>query len=153
MEARSLDQLYQEIIREHSKDPRNWGEWSHPNAQGKGYNPLCGDHIVLHIKITPQKSAPTIQIRFKSEACSICTASASMMTEAVEGQTPQGALKTIQDFRNIMQGKEDSGPLLEGDIESLKGVRHFPVRIKCALLPWTTLKEALETLPQKGEAK
>lgn len=135
-----LGQLYQDIILEHSKDPRNFGSLEKPDRHQEGFNPLCGDRVILDLKFDSAQNT-LCQIRFKGEGCSICMASASMMTEEVCNQELSCVLKKIEQIRNLMQGK---GEVIEGDLEALSGVKNFPVRIKCALLPWTTLKQALE---------
>lgn len=139
-----LDKLYQEILREHYKDPRNFGTMTDPDLRGEGYNPLCGDRISLELKLNEKRDMIT-HIRFHGEGCSICIASTSMMTEEAEGQSFTALLNKIQDFRMAMQGEVSK---IHGDLESLLGVRDFPVRIKCALLPWTTLKDTLKNFKE-----
>ena len=90
-----------------------------------------------------EKEISVKQCSFTGEGCSICMASASMMTEEIEGKATSKVLNQIQNFRDVMQSKDDA-KTIEGDIEALTGVKNFPVRIKCALLPWTTLKDAIE---------
>ncbi len=137
-----LDSLYQEVILDHHRDPRNRGELPDATIQKEGFNPLCGDRVQLALKLSAD--AQTIeQVRYQGEGCSICMASASMMAESIEGISTQEALSQIQNFRNFLQGDEAAAKP-EGDLESLAGVRKFPVRIKCAILPWTTLKQAIE---------
>lgn len=145
----SLNQMYQEIIREHHKDPRCYGEIKKPDLHAEGYNPLCGDQIAVDINLNPQKDA-VAQCRFRGAGCSICIASASMMCEEIEGKKIEEVKTQIQDFRDLMQGKACPASI-DGDLVALGGVRRFPVRIKCALLPWTTLKDAVESEPKKNE--
>lgn len=138
-----LDALYREVILDHHRHPRNHGTLPSPDAHVEGYNPLCGDRIEIDVKLGP---GHTVDCRFRGEGCSICMASASMMTEEILGKSKTEVLKMIEGFRALIKGEEC--PLaVEGDLESLLGVRNFPVRIKCALLPWTTLKDALEKCP------
>ena len=139
----ALNALYQDILLEHHQDPRNFGEMVRPDRQAEGYNPLCGDRVCIQLKIDPQKPGKIAQIKFKGEGCSICMASASMMTEEVAGHEMSEITASISNFRQMMQGQKD-GSVFEGDLRSLEGVKRFPVRIKCALLPWMTLKDALE---------
>lgn len=136
----NLDALYREVILDHHRHPRNYGKLEAAEASVEGYNPLCGDRIEIDVRTG---SSGGLECRFRGEGCSICMASASMMTEEVTGKPVAEVLEMIEGFRALMKGEEC--PLaVEGDLESLVGVRNFPVRIKCALLPWTTLKDALE---------
>jgi nitrogen fixation NifU-like protein len=135
----AIDALYREVILDHHRHPRNFGSLEGADAVVEGYNPLCGDRVEMAVKIRDGKLA---DCRFKGEGCSICMSSASMMTEEVIGRPVAEVDETIKGFRALMKGEEC--PLaVEGDLESLVGVRNFPVRIKCALLPWTTLNDAL----------
>lgn len=144
----NLDALYREVILDHHRHPRNFGGLDGAQAKVEGYNPLCGDRIEIAINSTDGKLLT--ECRFKGEGCSICMASASMMTEEVLGKPIAEVASSIEGFRALMKGEEC--PLaVDGDLESLVGVRNFPVRIKCALLPWTTLNDALTVL--KGAAK
>lgn len=136
-----LDSMYQEILLEHSRDPRNFRELPDASLCAEGYNPLCGDKVRIQVKMGAD--GKTEAVCFKGEACSICTASASMLTEEASSKTFPQILELIASFRALMQGQKDPSEF-EGDLSSLVGVRHFPVRIKCALLPWTTLKDAIE---------
>jgi nitrogen fixation NifU-like protein len=135
----SIDALYREVILDHHRHPRNFGTLAGATSTVEGYNPLCGDRCEMAVKVEGQK---LVDCRFTGEGCSICMASASMMTEEVVGKSVEEVSATIEGFRALMKGEEC--PLaVEGDLEALVGVRNFPVRIKCALLPWTTLKDAL----------
>jgi nitrogen fixation NifU-like protein len=142
-----IDALYREVILDHHRHPRNQGKLEDPTAHSEGYNPLCGDRVEIDVKISDGRVMA--DCRFRGEGCSICMASASMMTEELIGKPVEEVSKMIAGFRALMKGEEC--PLaVEGDLESLVGVRNFPVRIKCALLPWTTLKDCLD---QVGGAK
>lgn len=141
----ALDGLYKEIILDHNKCPRNFGESDQPDLIREGYNPLCGDRICLQLKL---KDGKISECKFKGEGCSICIASSSIMTEEIVGESVEQVKSEIERFRELMQGKLEAKDF-EGDVEALAGVRKFPVRIKCALLGWTTLKDALEC----GECK
>jgi len=138
----NLSSLYQDIILEHQKEPRSYGNMPQANRSAEGYNPMCGDRIQVQLKLDAS-GKKLIDQRFCGHACSICMASASMMMEEVEGSEVSSVLKKVQDFRDMMQGKACRAKF-EGDIEALSGVKKFPVRIKCALLPWITLKDAIE---------
>jgi nitrogen fixation protein NifU and related proteins len=138
-----LDALYREVILDHHRHPRNFGKLPSPDATEEGYNPLCGDRVEIALKVGPGQTLA--ECHFTGEGCSICMASASMMTEEVVGKPLEEVQEKIDGFRALLKGEEC--PLaVEGDLESLVGVRNFPVRIKCALLPWTTLHNALTKL-------
>jgi nitrogen fixation NifU-like protein len=135
-----VDALYREVILDHHRHPRNYGKLEGATASVEGYNPLCGDRIEIALKVG--EGQRLAECRFTGEGCSICMASASMMTEEVLGKPLEEVGETIEGFRALLKGEEC--PLaVEGDLEALVGVRAFPVRIKCALLPWTTLKDCL----------
>ena len=141
-----LDALYREVILDHHRHPRNFGPLPGADAQVEGFNPLCGDRVEVALKVSGGKVLA--ECKFTGEGCSICMASASMMTEEVTGKTLDQAAEHVDNFRALMKGEEC--PLgVEGDLESLVGVRNFPVRIKCALLPWTTLAQGLEKAKEK----
>lgn len=137
--ANVIDALYREVILDHHRHPRNFGALPGADAKVEGYNPLCGDRVEIAVKIGNDRVS---SCKFSGEGCSICMASASMMTEEIEGKDLKLVQDTIDSFRALMKG-EKCPLLIEGDLESLMGVRQFPVRIKCALLPWTTLNDAL----------
>lgn len=135
-----IDALYREVILDHHRHPRNYGKLENASAQVEGYNPLCGDRVEIAVRVGPGQKLE--ECFFTGEGCSICMASASMMTEEVLGKSLKEVGETIEGFRALMKGEEC--PLaVEGDLEALVGVRNFPVRIKCALLPWTTLRDCL----------
>ena len=137
----NLDALYREVILDHHRHPRNFGALENADAKVEGFNPLCGDRVEIALKV--KDGELLADCRFKGEGCSICMASASMMTEEVVGKKLPAVLEIIEGFRALLKGEEC--PLaVEGDLESLVGVRNFPVRIKCALLPWTTLNDAVK---------
>lgn len=132
--------LYQEILMDHQRDPRNFRVLENPDREAEGFNPVCGDRV--HLQLSLDASGKIPHICFQGDGCSICMASASMMTEEIQGKTREEALGLVENFRSFMQGQE--GVSVEGDLLALEGVKRFPVRIKCALLPWMALKEALE---------
>ncbi len=141
----SLDDLYKETILDHTREPRNKGELPEPDVATRGHNPLCGDEILLSLKFG--SDGETVQeIAFSGRGCSISQASASMMTVGVKGGRLDAADSLGRNFKALMTGT-GSGEGLSGndDLEALQGVKRFPVRIKCALLPWTALDEAIET--------
>lgn len=136
----SLEGLYQEIILDHYKSPRNQGKLENPDISISESNPLCGDEICVQAHL----DGKTLKdIRFEGKGCSISLASASMMTEALKGRDGAHAQKYIDGIKAMMHGE---GKLTDdelGDMEALKGVSDFPARVKCALLPWTTLEKAM----------
>jgi nitrogen fixation protein NifU and related proteins len=146
------DELYRETILDHYHNPRNQGTIESPEALSvEGVNPLCGDELVLYLEV---KDGVVENVSIKSRGCSINTASGSMMTEAVKGQPLDRVNEMINVFKDMMLSKsDDSADLPEEfeDLEALQGVKKYPVRIKCALLPWNTLIEGLRCA-QTGEA-
>jgi len=136
----ALDELYREVILEHYRHPRNQGRLPDPDVATRGHNPLCGDDIELSMKVNDDIVS---DIRFLGKGCSISQASASILTEAVKGKTTAQARALIDTFKAMMRGEITPSDEL-GDIEALQGVRKYPVRIKCALLAWTTLQEGLD---------
>jgi nitrogen fixation NifU-like protein len=134
-----LDDLYREVILDHYKHPRNRGELEPRTARVEGNNPLCGDEIQLDIRLNDGELE---DVAFQGRGCSISQASASMMTEAIKNKPLDEVEDLIATFKNMMHGDLVDVEEL-GDLEALEGVQKFPVRIKCALLAWTTLEEAL----------
>jgi nitrogen fixation NifU-like protein len=134
----NLDALYRDVILDHHRSPRNFEKLEKADVHVEGYNPLCGDRIEIFLRLENGK----LHSAFLGEGCSICMSSASMMTEELNGKPLSEVKEWIDAFRQLMRGEKC--PLsIEGDLESLVGVRQFPVRIKCALLPWTTLQDAI----------
>jgi nitrogen fixation protein NifU and related proteins len=150
-----LEDLYREIILDHYRSPRNRGELPAPPAtRVEGFNPLCGDEIVLYVDV---QDGTVADIRIGGQGCSISQSSASMMSAAVKGKTLDEVQKLTRAFKGMMSIHEQSldGDGLEpaeavdpdvklGDLEALRGVVKFPVRIKCATLSWNTLQQALD---------
>ena len=135
-----LDQLYREIILDHYKQPRNRGELDPHSARAEGNNPLCGDEMQIDVRL---RDGQLEDLAFQGRGCSISQASASMMTEAVKAHDLPEVRQVIDAFKGMMHGDPVDVEAL-GDLEALEGVQKFPVRIKCALLAWTTLEEALK---------
>lgn len=134
-------ELYQEMILEHNKKPRNFGVIADANRHAEGHNPVCGDHITLHLHLEGDQ----IQgVSFEGHSCAICKASASMMTTQVKGKTVAEAETLIQEFRDMVTGKLDTKtqPHHLGRLTVLAGVSELPSRVKCAVLPWHTLHSA-----------
>lgn len=135
----SLDELYREVILDHYRSPRNKGHLAGADLDVEMLNPLCGDEV----RITARLEGDVIrEVRFLGKGCSISMASASMMTEAVQGKTVEEAKELIRAFKAMMRG--EAGPDGLGDLAALQGVAKFPVRIKCATLAWNTLQKGLE---------
>jgi nitrogen fixation NifU-like protein len=137
----SLDELYKEVILDHYRTPRNKGRLDPHDVALERNNPLCGDEIELFVRF----DGDTVEgIRFEGKGCSISQASASMMTEKVEGLTVKESGALADSIKRMMAGEEEGDVETLGDLVSLKGVVKYPVRIKCALLGWNTFLEALQ---------
>ena len=138
-------QLYQEVILDHNRKPRNWGVLADATHKAEGHNPLCGDHLTLTLKLGRGQLEA---VNFQGESCAICKASASMMTTAVKGKTRQNAETLIQEFRDMATGKLDFNrqPHHLGRLTVFAGVRDLPTRVKCAILPWHTLHAAFNSV-------
>ncbi len=143
MSVGGIDDLYREIILDHYQSPRNHGRLPAPDVATQGANPLCGDEIEVSLTIA---DGTITDVAFQGKGCSISQASASMMTESVKGKTIAEAEAMLGTFKTVMTDK--NAPALDeeelGDLEALQGVRRYPVRVKCALLPWNVLKEGLD---------
>ncbi|HEX5463980.1 MAG TPA: SUF system NifU family Fe-S cluster assembly protein [Burkholderiales bacterium] len=138
-------QLYQEVILDHNRKPRNWGAVEDASHKAEGHNPLCGDHISVTVKLADGETIEAIA--FRGESCAICKASASMMTGVVKGKTRGEAETLIEEFREMATGKLDTAhaPNHLGRLSVFAGVRDLPTRVKCAILPWHTLHAAFNT--------
>jgi nitrogen fixation NifU-like protein len=136
----ALDDIYKEVILDHYKSPRNKRELPDAELQCTRNNPLCGDEITVYVHEEDGKIAG---VSFTGAGCSISQSSASMMTEAVEGEDVDEALKLAADFRGMMAGEVEPDEDAFGDLIALKGVVKYPIRIKCAVLAWDVLQEAL----------
>ena len=134
-----LHDLYQEVILDHSKRPRNFHHMTDATRRVEGYNPLCGDKLALFVKM----DGDTVQdLSFVGAGCAISTASASLMTEIVKGKSRQEALQLMERFHDLLTTEKPRKADL-GKLEVFSGVREFPARVKCATLAWHTLKSAL----------
>ncbi|MDB5810989.1 MAG: iron-sulfur cluster assembly scaffold protein [Betaproteobacteria bacterium] len=137
--------LYQEVILDHNKKPRNFGVLDGATHKAEGHNPLCGDHLTLTLKLDGERLN---NIAFTGESCAICKASASMMTAAVKGKARDEAETLVHEFRDMATGAlhvEDQ-PHHLGRLTVFAGVRDLPTRVKCAILPWHTLHAALNSV-------
>ncbi|MFO1318909.1 MAG: SUF system NifU family Fe-S cluster assembly protein [Burkholderiales bacterium] len=135
-------QLYQEVILDHNRKPRNYGKLEHPTHSAEGLNPLCGDHIWLHLDVA---DGLVRGIAFEGQSCAICKASASMMTAAVKGKSVVDAETLVDEFRAMATGTLDTTtvPNHLGRLSVFGGVKDLPSRVKCAILPWHTLHAAI----------
>lgn len=140
------DDLYRETILDHYHHPRHRGVIKDATATVEGINPLCGDELTLYVETDNGKIK---DIKLNSKGCSINTASGSMMSEAVVGQSLEQASEIVESFKNMMLASRDNNVSLpEGmeELEALQGVKKYPVRIKCALLPWNALMQAIKDI-------
>ena len=137
----SLDELYKEVILDHYRSPRNKRPVPDATVSLHRNNPLCGDEITIHARIDGGRVA---EIGFEGQGCSISQASASMLTENVAGRSVEDASALASEFRSMMEGKSEPDEDEFGDLIALKGVVKYPVRIKCAVLGWDVLQDALE---------
>ena len=136
--------LYQEVILDHNKKPRNYGTLDKATHHAVGHNPLCGDHLDIELNLDGERID---NIAFHGESCAICKASASMMTTVVKGKTRSDAETLIKEFREMATGalNLNEGHHL-GRLTVFAGVRDLPTRVKCAILPWHTLHAALNSV-------
>lgn len=140
-----LEELYKEIIIDHYNNPRNFGELPDANATAEGANPLCGDEIHLELFV---KNDVVENVKFHGAGCSISRASASMMTEMIKGKKIEDIKKLNEKFKGMLfEGNEDEEL---GELEAFKGVRVVPIRIKCAVLSWNVLEDALKKIEKGG---
>jgi nitrogen fixation NifU-like protein len=141
-----LRDLYQEVILDHSKRPRNFHAIAGASRKAEGYNPLCGDRETIYVVLEGDRVR---DVAFQGAGCAISTASASMMTESIKGKTREEAEALFHRFHQLITGKNGetdapAGAPELGKLEVFSGVREYPVRVKCATLPWHTLKAALQ---------
>ena len=137
-----LGELYQELILEHSKAPRNFRRPAAANHEAEGYNPLCGDRCTVYIDMDGDAIR---EIGFQGSGCAISRASASMVTQMVKGKTKAEAVKLFEQFHNLVTGKGEAVKADDlGKMAVFQGVKKFPARVKCATLAWHTLQSALE---------
>ncbi len=138
-----LTDLYQEVILDHNKHPRNFGQIEAADHCAQGYNPLCGDQLTLYLKMDGDRVA---EVRFEGQGCAISTASASILTEVVLGKTLAEVETLFESFHELLTGDPSVAAEVDPELGKLAvfaGVREFPVRVKCATLAWHTLKAAI----------
>jgi nitrogen fixation NifU-like protein len=137
-----LSELYQQVILDHNKKPRNFRKLETANHSAEGFNPLCGDQLTVYLNV---EDDAVKEISFEGSGCAISKAAASMMTQAVKGKSKQDAEKLFNEFHGMVTGElnEATAPNSLGNLKIFSGVREFPVRVKCASLPWHTMHAAL----------
>jgi nitrogen fixation NifU-like protein len=133
-----LDDLYQEVILDHNKRPRNFRAIDN-GQKAEGYNPLCGDRVTVYVQV---KDGRIEDVSFQGSGCAISKASASLMTDSVKGKTLEEAEALLEQFQRMITGAPDEPPQQLGKLAALAGVRQFPMRVKCASLAWHTLRAA-----------
>jgi nitrogen fixation NifU-like protein len=136
-----LRELYQTVILDHYKKPRNYGRPAGADRQAEGVNPLCGDHVHVYAKLEDDRVA---EVGFEGSGCAISTAAASLMTQAVKGRTTGEVGDLFARYHDLVTGRGDVDPESVGKLAVLAGVREFPARVKCATLSWHALRAALE---------
>ena len=138
-----LRELYQEVILDHNRRPRNFQKLDGANRAAEGYNPLCGDQITIYLRL---EDGVVRDVSFQGSGCAIVKASASMMTASVKGKTAAEATALFKAFHTMVTADLATAidPLELGKLGAFSGVREFPIRVKCATLPWHTLRAALE---------
>jgi nitrogen fixation NifU-like protein len=136
-----LEELYQEVILDHSRRPRNFGALPNADVLVHGDNPSCGDEIHLGIHFDPE--GKLAEIKFSGQGCAISQASASMMTLKLKGKTRSEAAELSRTFKNLVTGEASPESRALGDLQLLQGVRKFPQRVKCAMLAWRAVEQAL----------
>ena len=141
-------ELYQQVIIEHNRKPKNFRKLEHPTHSAEGYNPLCGDH--LHVYLQVNSNGTIDDVTFEGEGCAISKASASMMTQSLKGKSVIQAKELFKEFHQLVSGKlnPDKDPNHLGKLSIFSGIWHFPARVKCASLSWHTMKGALEKLQE-----
>jgi len=136
-------ELYQQVILEHNKKPRNFRKLEHPTHFAEGYNPLCGDHLYVYLRVN--KEGTIQEVSFEGQGCAISKASASMMTTSLKGKTIQEAEKMFEQFHKLVIGelKPDKDLNILGRLTIFSGIWQYPSRVKCAALSWHTMNGAL----------
>jgi len=136
-----LRDLYQEMILDHYKNPRNFQKLEGANRRAEGFNPLCGDRVTVYLLVDDDTIT---DVSFEGSGCAICTASTSVMTEILKGKSFEETEEIFESFRDLVTADPSSPVADMGKMSVFSGVREFPVRIKCATLPWHTMLSALE---------
>ncbi len=144
----NLKELYQEVILDHYRKPRNYAELPQANRRAGGHNPLCGDKVTIYLRL---EDGVVKDVTFQGAGCAISTASASLMTEEIKGKSVDEVAAVFRRFHELVTQPEDEGHEDLGKLEALAGVREIPVRVKCATLAWHTMKAALESAAESEE--
>ena len=146
MDKGQLGDLYQEVILEHSKAPRNYRKPEGANREAEGYNPLCGDRCTVFLDV---EDGAIKDVGFQGSGCAISRASASMMTQSIKGKSKEEAARIFAQFHRLVTGDEDAVAHASemGKLAAFSGVSKFPARVKCATLAWHTMQSALEGKP------
>jgi nitrogen fixation NifU-like protein len=137
-----LEELYQEVILDHSRRPRNFGELPDAAVRVHGDNPICGDEIHVGVKFGPDGSLQ--DIKFTGHGCAISQASASMMTTKLKGKSRDETMSILRAFHDLVTSERNDASKTLGDLRAMKGVRKFPQRVKCAMLSWRAIEQALQ---------
>jgi nitrogen fixation NifU-like protein len=135
-----LGDLYQEVILDHNRRPRNFRAIADASRTQEGYNPLCGDRLTLYVQLDGDRIA---DVAFQGSGCAISKASASLMTEALKGKTVEEARALFEEFHDMVTSSPETPAADLGKLSALSGVREYPTRIKCASLAWHTMKAAV----------
>lgn len=145
-----LDDLYQEVILDHNKSPRNYRVMADANRKAEGYNPLCGDHVTVYLHL---EDGVIRDVSFQGSGCAISKASASMMTAELKGKSEAAAEELFENVHKMLTGTVNDGAEKIGKLKILSGVSKFPARVKCASLAWHTVNAALhgDTQPATTE--
>ena len=147
MSEQLLNDLYQQVILDHNRKPRNFHSMEHPSGKSEGYNPLCGDRITVYVQLEGDRIK---DVSFEGNGCAISKSSASLMTESVKGKSKEEIEKLYTQVHQMLTAGPDASVDLEGlgKLAAFAGVREFPVRVKCATLAWHTLNAALLGEPE-----
>lgn len=137
-----LDKLYREVVLDHHRRPRGREPLPRCDASARGFNPVCGDEVEIRLALEGERVSG---VQVSGRGCAVCTASGSMLAELVPGLPSADVQRLADSFRGLMHGHVPPPDVDLGDLEALSGVAHFPVRVKCAMLPWVTLEQALRS--------
>lgn len=137
-----IEELYQEVILDHSRRPRNFGDLADAAVRVHGDNPACGDEIHLGVKFDPDGGLQ--DIKFSGHGCAISQASASLMTMKLKGKSRANVIEMLRAFHDLVTNEANEAPRMLGDLRAMRGVRKFPQRVKCAMLAWRAVEQALQ---------
>ena len=137
-----IEELYQEVILDHSRRPRNFGELADAAVRVHGDNPACGDEIHLGVKFDAEGGLQ--DIKFSGHGCAISQASASLMTMKLKGKNRANVIEMLRAFHDLVTNETNEAPRMLGDLRAMRGVRKFPQRVKCAMLAWRAVEQALQ---------